>query len=174
MEENILIENNPTEQPKRSQFLKVLCILSFIMCGISILSGVWSIYQSTPEAMQKNVEQLRIVNPEMADNLENQMIEMQNNPYNKVAPYLGLVYTLLSFLGVMMMWNLVKKGFYIYAIAEILPYTGFVFMGKNSLSMMGPPGGNNTVIAMIIIVLMVVIDVVFVSLYAKNLKEMTK
>ena len=174
MEENILQENNSIEQPKRSQFLKVLCILSFIMCGISLLSGFWSIYQSTPEAMQKNVEQLRTVNPEMADNLENQMIDMQSNPYNKVAPYLSLVYTLLSFLGVMMMWNLVKKGFYIYAIAEILPYTGFVFMGKNSLSMMGPPGGNNTVIAMVIIVVMVVIDVVFVSLYAKNLKEMTK
>jgi hypothetical protein len=74
----------------------------------------------------------------------------------------------------MMMWNLSKKGFYLYAIAEILPYTGFVFMGKNSLSMMGPPGGNNTVIAMVVIVLMVVIDVVFVFLYAKNLKEMTK
>lgn len=174
MEENILLENNPIEQPKRSQLLKVLCILSFIMCGISVLSGVWGIYQSTPEAMQKNVEQLRVVNPEMADNLENQMIEMQSNPYNKIAPYLGLVYTLLSFLGVMMMWNLSKKGFYLYAIAEILPYTGFVFMGKNSLSMMGPPGGNNTVIAMVVIVLMVVIDVVFVSLYAKNLKEMTK
>jgi hypothetical protein len=174
MEENILLENNPIEQPKRSQLLKVLCILSFIMCGISVLSGVWGIYQSTPEAMQKNVEQLRVVNPEMADNLENQMIEMQSNPYNKIAPYLGLVYTLLSFLGVMMMWNLSKKGFYLYAIAEILPYTGFVFMGKNSLNMMGPPGGNNTVIAMVVIVLMVVIDVVFVSLYAKNLKEMTK
>jgi hypothetical protein len=174
MEENILLENNPIEQPKRSQLLKVLCILSFIMCGISVLSGVWGIYQSTPEAMQKNVEQLRVVNPEMADNLENQMIEMQSNPYNKIAPYLGLVYTLLSFLGVMMMWNLSKKGFYLYAIAEILPYTGFVFMGKNSLSMMGPPGGNNTVIAMVVIVLMVVIDVVFVFLYAKNLKEMTK
>lgn len=174
MEENILLENNPIEQPKRSQFLTVLCILTFIMCGISVLSGVWGIYQSTPEAMQKNVEQLRVVNPEMADNLENQMIEMQSNPYNKIAPYLGLVYTLLSFLGVMMMWNLSKKGFYLYAIAEILPYTGFVFMGKNSLSMMGPPGGNNTVIAMVVIVLMVVIDVVFVSLYAKNLKEMTK
>lgn len=174
MEENLILENNPIEQPKRSQFLKVLCTLSFIMCAIGFLSGIWGIYQSTPEAQQKNIDQLRVVNPEMADRLEDQMIEMQSNPFSKIAPYLGLVYTLLSFMGVMMMWNRVKKGFYIYAIAEILPYSSFIFMGKNSLSMMGPPGGNNTAIAMGILIFMVVVDVVFVALYAKNLKEMDK
>lgn len=172
MEENLILEENIIETPKRSQFLKVLCILSFIMCGISFLSGIWSIYQSTPEAMQKNVEQIRSVNPEMADQMENQFIEMQNNPFSKIAPYLGLVYTLLSFLGILLMWNLTKKGFYIYAIAEILPYSSFIFMGKNSLSMMGPPGANNSTIAMVVLIFMVVIDVVFVTLYAKHLKEM--
>lgn len=174
MEENLILENNPIEQPKRSQFLKVLCILSFIMCGIAFLSGIWGIYQSTPEAMQKNVEQLRTVNPEMADRMEDQMIEMQSNPFSKISPYLGLVYTLASFLGVMMMWNRVKKGFYIYSIAEILPYSSFIFMGKNSLSMMGPPGGNNAAIAMGFLIFMVIVDVIFVAMYAKNLKEMDK
>jgi hypothetical protein len=142
------------------------------MCGISFLSGIWGIYQSTPEAMQKNVEQLRSYNPDMADKMEDQMIEMQNNPYSKVAPYLGLAYTLLSFLGVLMMWNLTKRGFYIYAIAEILPYTSFVFMGKNSLAMMGPPGGNNTAIAMGVMIVMVIVDIVFVAMYSRTLKEM--
>lgn len=172
MEENLILEENIIETPKRSQFLKVICILSFIMCGISFLSGIWGIYQSTPEAMQKNVEQLRSVNPEMADQMENQFIEMQSNPFSKIAPYLGLVYTLLSFLGILLMWNLTKKGFYIYAIAEILPYTSFIFMGKNSLSMMSPPGANSSTIAMVVLIFMVVIDVVFVTLYAKHLKEM--
>lgn len=174
MEENLILENNMTEQPKRSQFLTVLCVLSFIMCAISFLSGIWGIYQSTPEAMQKNIEQVRAVNEEMADSMEDQMIEMQSNPFSKIAPYLGLVYTLVSFLGVLLMWNRTKKGFYIYAIAEILPYTSFVLMGKNSLSMMGPPGGNNSAIAMGVLIFMVVVDVVFVALYAKNLKEMDK
>lgn len=174
MEENLSVENNLIEAPKRSQFLTVLCVLSFVMCGISFLSGIWSIYQSTPETMQQNIEQVRTVNPEMADRMEDQIIEMQSNPYSKVAPYLSLVYTLLSFLGVMMMWNLTKKGFYIYAIAEILPYTGFILMGKNSLSMMGPPGSGGTMIAMAVMVIMVVVDVIFVALYAKNLKDMVK
>lgn len=170
----MILENNPFEEPKRSQFLTVLCILSFIMCALGLLSGIWGIYQSTPEAMQKNIEQVRAVNEEMADQMENNMIEMQSNPFSKVAPYLGLVYTLVSFLGVLLMWNRTKKGFYIYAIAEILPYTSILLMGKNSLNMMGPPGGSSATFAMIGIILMVVIDLVFVFLYAKNLKEMDK
>lgn len=170
----MILESNPFEEPKRSQFLTVLCILSFIMCAIGFLSGIWGIYQSTPEAMQKNIEQVRAVNEEMADQMENNMIEMESNPFSKIAPYLGLVYTLGSFLGVLLMWNRTKKGFYIYAIAEILPYTSIVLMGKNSLNMMGPPGGSSATFAMIGIVLMVVIDLVFVFLYSRNLKEMDK
>ncbi len=175
MENNFITENQTlNEAPVRSQFLKTLCILSFIMCGISFLSGIWGIYQSQPEVMQKNIEQVRTINPDMADQMENQILEMQSNPFSSVAPYLGLIYTVLSFLGVIMMWNLTKKGFYIYAIAEILPYTSFIFMGKNSLSMMSPPGANSSAIAMGAMIFMVIIDVLFVGLYAKNLKEMVK
>lgn len=170
MEENLILENNPVEQPKRSQFLTVLCILSFIMCGITFLSGFWGILQSTPEAQQKNIEQFRTINPEMADQMENQMIEMESNPFSKIAPYLGLVYTLLSFLGVMMMWNFSRKGFYIYAIAEILPYSSFIFMNQIAMKIPGLPAGAMT----FVLVFMIVVDVLFVFLYSRNLKEMTK
>jgi hypothetical protein len=171
MEENIINPEILSDKPKRPQLLTVLCVLSFVMCALMVLAGFWGIYQSQPEVMQKNVEQVRAFNPEMADQMENQILAMADNPYHKISNYLGLVYTLLSFLGVMMMWNLKKKGFYLYAIAEILPYTGFVFMGKNSLNMMGGGAGSAT-IGMIFIVLMVIIDVVFVYLYSRNLKEM--
>ena len=39
---------------------------------------------------------------------------------------------------------------------------------------MGPPGGNNAAIAMGFLIFMVVVDIIFVALYAKNLKEMDK
>lgn len=171
MEEQQIISETTTQKPKRPQLLTILCILSFIMCGVSVLSNIWGLYQSQPEVMQKNVEQIRAFNPEMADQMENQILAMSENPYTKIAPYLAFVYVLLSFLGVIMMWNLKKKGFYIYAIAEILPYTGFIFMGKNSMSMMsGGIGGAG--LAMAVMVIMIIIDLVFVGLYAKNLKEM--
>lgn len=171
--ENILITEEAPKTPKRSQFLTVLCVLSFIMCALGIASGIWNIYQSTPEAMQKNVEQVRAVSPEMADQMENNMVEMQSNSFYKITPYLGLVYTLISFLGVMMMWNRKRTGFYIYGFAEILPYSSFLLLGKSSLKMMGPPGGgNNVTFAMIGIALMVLIDLAFVIMYSRNLKEM--
>jgi hypothetical protein len=174
MNDHLILDTIPVEEPKRSQFLKVLCILSFIMCGIMVLLGIWGVYQNTPEAQQKNIEQVRNFNPEMADKMENNMIEMQNNPFNKVSQYLGLVYTLLSFLGVLWMWNRMKKGFYLYLVAELLPYTSFIFMGKSSLKMMGPPGGDNITFAIGIIIFMAVTDIVFFVLYARNLKEMDK
>ncbi|MES2762226.1 MAG: hypothetical protein V4677_08465 [Bacteroidota bacterium] len=173
MEENLILENNPVEQPKRSQFLKVLCILSFVMCGIMFLLSIWGIYQSTPEAQQKNIEQFRTINPEMADQMEDNMIEMMNNPFAKIKPYLDLVYLFISFLGVMMMWNLKRTGFYVYAIAELLPYTGFLFLGSNALKMMGGPGGSTT-IAMVMMIIMVVLDLAFIIMYSRNLKEMNK
>lgn len=174
MEENFSSDNflSTDEQPKRSQFFTTLCILSFIMCGLGLLSGVWNIYQSSPESMMTNIENLRQVNPEMADSMENNWIEMQSNPFYAIMPYLSMMYTLLSLLGVFMMWNLKKTGFYIYAIAEILPYTSFIFLGKNSLNMVATVEGDSSMIAMASMVIMVIIDVVFVALYGKNLNSM--
>ncbi len=174
--ENILNTEEATpEKPKRSQFLTVLCVLSFIMCAIAFLLGILRVYQSSPEVMQKAIEQVRTVKPEMADQMENNMIEMQSNSFYKIAPYLDLVYTLISFLAVLMMWNRKRTGFYIYGIAELLPYTRFIFIGASSLKMMGPPGGeNNTTFALIGLIIMLLTDLAFVIMYSRNLKQMTK
>ena len=164
--------DNPFSKPVRSELLKVLCILSFVMCGVNLLIGVLNIYQSSPEVIAKNIKQIRDIKPEMADQMENQMIAMQDNTYAKLAPYLNFVYILISFLSVMMMWNFKKTGFYIYSIAEILPYTAFIFLGKNSMNMMAGAGENMAMAGMVAMVFMVIIDLVFVALYSKCLKEM--
>jgi len=164
--------DNPFSKPVRSELLKVLCILSFVMCGVNLLIGVLNIYQSSPEVIAKNIEQISDIKPEMADQMENQMIAMQDNTYAKLAPYLNFVYILISFLSVMMMWNFKKTGFYIYSIAEILPYTAFIFLGKNSMNMMAGAGENMAMAGMVAMVFMVIIDLVFVALYSKCLKEM--
>ena len=86
------IEN---QKPVRSQLLKVLCILSFVMCGLSFLQGVTRIFQDTPEAKREQIEQIRQIKPDMADTMENEMIAMQENPYFKIAPYFDLYLTFL-------------------------------------------------------------------------------
>ena len=76
-------------EPKRPQFLTVICVLSFIWCGLSVVMGIWSIIQNTPERMAENIEQMRAVSPQMAEQMEEQMIAMQESTYAQVAPYLN-------------------------------------------------------------------------------------
>lgn len=158
---------------KRPDFLSVICILSFIGCGIAFLGGIYSIIQNTPENMAKNIEQVRAFNPVMADQLEENMIAMQDNVYMQIAPYLNFVYLLLSFLGVLMMWKLNKKGFYLYIAGELLPYIPMLVMGKQTISMMGSMGGGGAqAIGIVVLVCMLVFDIVFIAMYGANLKHM--
>jgi hypothetical protein len=164
------------QEPKRPQMLTVICILSFIMCGLGLLGGIWNIVQNTPEHMAEGIEKMRQFSPEMADKMEENMEAMQESTYMQISPYLNLVYVLVSFMGVLMMWKLQKKGFYVYLAGEILPYLGFVVAGKESMAMMsGPPGsGGGEMMGVIILGLMVVFDAVFIIMYAVNLKKMNK
>lgn len=172
--ENDTLDNMPNETitPHRSQFLTVLCVLSFICIGFTILSNIYSAVKNTPENMQKSIEQVRAVSPEMADQMENNMIAMQNNTYMKISPYLSIVFVLISLMSVIMMWNLNKNGFYIYSIAELLPYIGFFFMDSKSITIPGLPANYGSILMMVGFVLMLLFDILFVVLYQRNLKYM--
>lgn len=162
-------------EPKRPQLLTVICVLTFIMCGLTFLGGIWNIFQSSPEKMAESIEQMRAVSPEMADQMEQQLIEMQESTYAQVAPYINFIYILLSFLGAFMMWKLKKKGFYIYLVGELLPYVGLIFSGKQAMAMMGSAGGGMAQAAGIaIMVFMVIFDAAFIIMYAVNLKHMNE
>ena len=160
------------QEPKRPQLLTVICILSFIMCGLGLIGGVWNIIQNTPENMAESIDKMRSFSPEMADKMEENMAA-QDNVYMQISPYLNFVYILLSFMGALMMWKLQKKGFYIYLAGEILPYLGFIVAGKETMAMMGGPGGGSGQMAgMVVVGLMLLFDVAFVIMYAVNLKKM--
>jgi len=174
MEDNLILEENGFELPKRSQFLTILCVLSFVMCGLKLLTSIYSVYQNSPAAMQKSIEQVRQIKPEMADQMENNMIEMQNNTYLKLSPYFEIIYTLLSFLAVLMMWNFKKNGFYLYSIVEIIPYISLFFVSSKSISIPGLSSSSASSIMLFGTIVMILIDLVFVYLYFRNLKEMNK
>lgn len=163
---------NAMQEPKRPQFLTVICILSFVWCGLSFLLGIWGIIQNTPEHMQESIEQVRNFKPEMADQMEQQMIENQESVYMQISPYLGLVYTLLSFLGVFMMWKLNKTGFYIYLLGELTFYIGFLFAAKSTMAMLGGGGMMMKSMGLIVLASMIVFDAAFIIMYGLNLKHM--
>jgi len=144
------------------------------MCGLKLLTSIYSVYQNSPAAMQKSIEQVRQIKPEMADQMENNMIEMQNNTYLKLSPYFEIIYTLLSFMAVVMMWNFKKNGFYLYSIVEIIPYISLFFVSSKSISIPGLSSSSASSIMLFGTIVMILIDLVFVYLYFRNLKEMNK
>ena len=167
---NFIEPVNESASPKRPKMLMVLCILSFICCGLGLLGGIYNIIQNRPEAMAENIEKLRQVMPEMADRLEQNMIEAQENVYMQIVPYLNFVYLLISFMGIFMMWKLNRKGYLVYLAGELLPYVGFIVAAKPMLAMMGG-GGMMANVGLISTIFMVVFDLLFIILYRVALKK---
>ena len=162
------MENNYNDQfandlaplPDRPQFLKVLCILSFVACGLFILiysigamaigiseetiSGVWDkVLESQP--------QLESVNP----------VDFFHE-VGKLCLY-NLLTNIASLVGVILMWRLNKIGFVIYIIAELATN----FMGLD----MNVEGADRSSLSMIF---SIAVDLVFIVMYALNLKHMNK
>lgn len=161
------MESNPIDQvsftneqaPARPEFLKIICILSFICCGLMILiytlgTFTLALNEDTIGGFWDNVVQS---NPQLKD-LD--PIEF----FHQVGMVCldCLVANIFSLVGVIMMWRLEKLGFVIYTIAEIVPYFLSVDMGVEQ--------GNSWMGTAIVIA----VDLVFIGMYAANLKHMGK
>lgn len=173
METNITnLEEQSIEKP---QFLKVLCILTWTCCGFLFLSSLWGLfYQPSPEKQQEQIEQIREINPEAADKMEEALLN-QNETDKLISNIINIIAIALSFFGALQMWQLKKTGFYVYIVGELLPYLSFAFGGANSLAAAGAMGGSmGKSIVSIAIIFMIIFDLAFIIMYAVNLKYMTK
>ena len=156
--------------PVRPQFLTVLCILTWICCCLLlIMTIVGVVFKPSPEEQFEQVEKMRQVNPEMAEQME-AAFEAQNNSNQTVGLALNLVALALSAYGAYMMWQLKRTGFWVYSAGEVLPYFGFLTGGSEA--MLAQMGGAS--IGTIAIAAMVVLDLVFIGMYAANLKHMRR
>lgn len=161
------------EFDQRPQFLKTLCILSFIMCGIMLLFalvGLKNIFMSPEEIMGMNpyLQTMQDENPTAYQALLDSM------QYKNINAILSFVMPLLSLWGVILMWKMKKTGFYIYLVGELLPYiTVAIFNGMSAMyastAMMGDKG---TIVMNVIIGMIIVFDILFIVLYALNLKHL--
>ena len=158
---------------QRPQFLTVLCVLTWIACGLLFISSVWGIvFKPSLEDQYEQVEKLREISPESAEKLE-ALLEKQDPSAQLMSTALSLVAIGLSAFGAYMMWQLKKKGFYVYLAGELLPYLGFLTGGAEAMSMLNSMGSGGA-IGGIVVGLMVLADAVFIILYAMNLKHMTR
>lgn len=110
-----------TPEPQRPSGLTVWCVLSFINAGWQILANIvtFLMYNLMKEIGQSE-EYLEMME-KFAPNVDD--IESAMQTQFAVSRMSYLVQALLyvgSFIGVLYMWRLQKKGFHIYAISQIL------------------------------------------------------
>jgi len=154
----------PVEKPKLPGSLNVLSILTFIGCGIGLLFSFggfafmeWSLKMMDKAQSDGNSK----LSDKQINDMENSRLIIEKMMAHKWPLILiGLVGIGLCFYGVLMMRKLKKDGFYIYTVGELLPTIA-------STVLLGFSTQFNGVMSY---VFGLVIPILFVILYANNLK----
>ncbi len=146
------------EAPQRPEMLKILCILSFIMCGLLLIAySVGTMFISLKaETINQVWDKVVESNPQFADR---DPVEFFHE-FGMICLY-GLIATVFSLIGVIMMWRLDRIGFFIYTVAELATNL-FSMSGDNESRSLGGT------------IFMVLLDLVFIILYFTQLKAMTR
>jgi hypothetical protein len=159
-----------TGASQRPTLLTVICILSFIAGVWGLWGGIQSAFTDAPQrefeeakvAMDEAMAQVGDQGNEMVTKMMDSAMVMAEKSVEKAVPmgYTNIALSLLSLVGVWLMWNLKKNGFWIYVVAAVgglvVP---MVFLGGGLLTALG-------------VGFMGLISVVFIILYAVNLKHM--
>ena len=158
------------EKKQRPALLTVIGILSFVGLGYRILTGVINATLGTVTSS---------ISPFLNDVFQNEAdISDAPEPIQKLihgifdavtkllANITGIyitvvVLSIVALLGVIMMWQLKKGGFYLYAAARVLIIlVPFIFIGYNLISIIWFSSG-------------LIFAALFIILYGLNLKEMS-
>jgi hypothetical protein len=118
---------NLEEEPvKRPEMLTVICILSFINAvynGIAnfISFAFYDTFQNIFDQMRNGEGMFADMAEQMGDNWET-MAEASALAFSVGRGYyfVEMILFIASFVGVLMMWRLQKRGFHVYTIAQIL------------------------------------------------------
>jgi hypothetical protein len=165
-------------QIQRPALLTVLCVLTIVWSGLSVflsLTQIPTLYVPTLDnpQLQVSMERLKELNPEMAKGMVSVIAELdQHKLTNWMLSFVGNCFSLM---GGLMMWHLQKRGFYIYAAAELIPTTITLFTSglTQIASHLGPMGPLVESVLALIVALIFITDLVFIFLYRMNLKHMS-
>jgi hypothetical protein len=155
---------------KRPVFLTILCILSFIGLGMSIMKSLFMLVfsrlgPSLYSLLQGNFEEAlsNVQNTEPnATWLVGQIFDSILKILNALPAMAGLILLLsiVALTGVILMWNLKKAGYFLYSGAKvILIFVPIILTGPNFISMIA---GATIFMA----------AAIFITLYGLNLKAM--
>ena len=156
MENNLSIEN---EQPKRPQFITVLCILSFIGSGLSFILSLWQYFSI--KASDKFLQRLSSSQDDahgMIGGLQDTMTKAVENAVPNLI--IGLLCSIICLYGAIKIWKLKKIGFFVYSVGEITPPISLFFLGGGGLV-----GGTGAV-------LLLLLAEVWIVMYAINFNHL--
>lgn len=163
MEENLdLLDNGVATTAytgKRPAFLTVLCILTFVGVGVSIVYNWYSLYQ---------VNQLEKAFSLLGNSTFNTWGSDIDNSYKwlKISIVINLFGALLCLVSAIIMFNLRKFGYYIYIGGQIIPLViAFFAASNNSFGLFGGLG-------YIWLLALMVFPVGFIIMYGLNFKYM--
>jgi hypothetical protein len=155
---------------ERPGFLTVMCIISFVGLGLSILNNIKlfifgelgsNFYAVIQTHFEESINQVHASNPGIAPFLE-KIFESVLKLVD-LAPLLAtisIVASVIALAGVILMWKLIKSGFYIYsAIKILLVFIPMTLIGINFVSILLALGSIFTA-------------AIFITLYALNLKAL--
>ncbi|MEG0796794.1 MAG: hypothetical protein RR397_09885 [Odoribacter sp.] len=165
---------NPFEEKKvqRPTLLIVLCVLTFIGSGWSVLSNLFSMFTAGLMNSNMQMEQYSNMAGQMEDggvtsflsgilNSSMEVLQVTIAHANEIA-VMGIVLSVISLLGAVMMFQLKRLGFYLYTASQILalfilPY----FAGFSIAVLIGMLSSG-------------LFAILFIILYAVNLKYMNR
>lgn len=157
-------------QKTRPTLLTVIGILSFIGLGYRILTGLINAALGTATSsiapflndVFENEVDLSDVPESMHGFIESIFDAVTRVLENVTGIYLTVVLlSVIALLGVIMMWQLKKSGFYMYAASRsLIAFVPFIFVGYNLVSLLW-------------FISSIIFGILFIILYSLNLKEMS-
>lgn len=147
---------------KRPVFLTVLCILSLAGILFVIYSSSAKLFSlSNTESFFQKMGSLGIP---MLETIDYEKFIY----FTKIYHIINLIASLVCLAGVITMWKLKKAGYFIYAAGELTPtFTFFILFGNFF---------HNPLMSftfLITAILMFIVTIVFLIMYAVNLKHMS-
>ncbi len=165
------IDNINQEEP-RPRFLTVLCILTFIATGLSLVTGLFNLLvtgrQSEEQminakvAMSESINEMRDMGMtsfvDLMEKIQRMSVEVNDNFY--FAGIFGLVLTVIGLYSAIRMWKGSKLGFHIYIVYNLLAIGG-IYLYVSAAN-----------IPTVFVVFNVILSGIFILMYSRNLKWM--
>ena len=108
-------------EPQRPTGLTIACVLSFINAGFQFLGNIFSfLAYNVMQGLGQDEDYLEMMEKFVPDIDEFEATMAAQLAVSRVSYLISALLFAASFVGVAYMWKMQKKGFHIYAIAQIL------------------------------------------------------